>query len=338
MMHLPDLSSASLRFALGLRSLLDLHQTDEQLSSADSLAQAKNCAKNCCANALGSTADVVETPSWDEEAPEQLESPLPCRRSRRPTLRRLGLLVDLLCAASTEEHMVLLTVLLERVLCASEGRLLSRLNWQPLLLCCFLLTSKELDDDPVSFRDLRMLAAMHDLRSAAGGYSVHGRFTVATHGESFSSYYNEDIEDIELALLQLLQWSTFCSASNFGHHRQRVIDRSVEVMAEPDDGSPGSSVLCQADWEYMHERLHACRMPIVTEPVLSSPGLGCRSMLDAEDLSADREEKVPSLASDEEDTHAFIEPGLPPSSAARAFSRGGNGVRVPASERVCWCV
>ena len=70
-MHLPDLSSgtsASLRFALGLRSLLDLHQTDEQLSSADSLAQAKSCAKNC-ASALGSTTDVVETPGWDEEAP-----------------------------------------------------------------------------------------------------------------------------------------------------------------------------------------------------------------------------------------------------------------------------
>jgi len=126
-----------------------------------------------------------------------------------PSLRRLGLLVDLLSTASTEEHMVLLTILLERVLCASEG-LLSKISWQPLLLCCFLLTSKELDDDPVSFRDLRMLAVMHDVRSAAAGGQA-----AAKHGESFSSCYNEDIEDIELALLQLLQWSTFCSASNF---------------------------------------------------------------------------------------------------------------------------
>jgi hypothetical protein len=85
---------------------------------------------------------------------------------------------------------------------------------------------------------------------------------VATHGESFSSCYNEAyneaIEDMELQLLQLLQWSTFCTATDFEHRRQCVIDRSVEVMAEPDDGPPGSTVLCQADWEYMHERAHAC--------------------------------------------------------------------------------
>ena len=226
---------------------------------------------------------------------------------KTPSLRRLGLLVDLLSTASTAEHMVLLLILFERVLRASEG-LLSKISWQPLLLCCFLLTSKELDDDPVSFRDLRMLAVMHDVRSATGcGH------TAAKHGESFSSCYNEDIEDIELALLQLLQWSTFCSATDFQHHRQRVIDNSVEIMAEPDDGSPGSSVLCQADWEYMHERLRACTPPAATEPVLSSSKLEC-NMLDAveyflEDLSADREESVPSLASDEEEAQASIEPG-----------------------------
>ena len=334
MMHPPDLysrtgMSTSLHFALslGLRSLLDLHHTEEQLSSTDSfaLAQASSCAKSC-ANALRSSTGVVGAPSWGEALGKPVP-PVPYRRTRRPTLRRLGLLVDLLCAASTEEHMVLLMVLLERVLCASEG-LLSKISWQPLLLCCFLLTSKELDDEPVSFRDLRMLAVMHDLRSAVGGYGVHGRFSVATHGESFSSCYNEAyneaIEDMELQLLQLLQWSTFCTATDFEHRRQCVIDRSVEVMAEPDDGPPGSTVLCQADWEYMHERAHACTTPIVTEPTLSSPGLGCRSMLDAgepflEDLGADCEERVPSLASDEEDTQAFIEPARPPSSAGGSY-------------------
>ena len=301
-MNLPDLSShtgtsTSLRIALGLRSLLDLHTS--QL--AQFLAKTQRT----------ETATVAT-----------------------PSLRRLGLLVDLLSTASTEEHMVLLTILLERVLCASEG-LLSKISWQPLLLCCFLLTSKELDDDPVSFRDLRMLAVMHDVRSAAAGGQA-----AAKHGESFSSCYNEDIEDIELALLQLLQWSTFCSASNFGHHRQRVIDRSVEVMAEPDDGSPGSSVLCQADWEYMHERLRACVPPAGSQQpsparsspahpgkVRSSPALES-SMLEAvesylENLSGDHEEGVPSLASasDEEDAQPFIEEGL---SSALPLSRKGD--------------
>ena len=301
-MNLPDLSShtgtsTSLRVALGLRSLLDVHTA--QLTQF--LAKTQRIA-----------TDTVATPS----------------------LRRLGLLVDLLSTASTEEHMVLLTILLERVLCASEG-LLSKISWQPLLLCCFLLTSKELDDDPVSFRDLRMLAVMHDVRSAAAGGQ-----TAAKHGESFSSCYNEDIEDIELALLQLLQWSTFCSASDFDLHRQRVIDRSVEVMAEPDDGSPGSSVLCQADWEYMHERLRACvppagsqqpsearSSPVKPTAVRSSPALES-SMLEAvesflEDLSADHEEGVPSLASasDEEDAQPFIEEGL---SSALPLSRKGD--------------
>ena len=51
MMHPPDLysrtgMSTSLHFALslGLRSLLDLHHTEEQLSSTDSFAQANSCA------------------------------------------------------------------------------------------------------------------------------------------------------------------------------------------------------------------------------------------------------------------------------------------------------
>ena len=318
-MNLPDLSShtgtsTSLRVALGLRSLLDVHTA--QLTQF--LAKTQRIA-----------TDTVATPS----------------------LRRLGLLVDLLSTASTEEHMVLLTILLERVLCASEG-LLSKISWQPLLLCCFLLTSKELDDDPVSFRDLRMLAVMHDVRSVAAGGQ-----TAAKHGESFSSCYNEDIEDIELALLQLLQWSTFCSASDFDLHRQRVIDRSVEVMAEPDDGSPGSSVLCQADWEYMHERLRACvppagsqqpsearTSPVKPTAVRSSPALES-SMLEAvesflEDLSTDHEEGVPSLASasDEEDAQPFVEQGQqpsgdkrgaapPPSRTLLGFSAGQDGLR-----------
>jgi len=302
MINLPDLSShtgtsTSLRVALGLRSLLDLHTAE----LAQFLAKTERTATYTVAT---------------------------------PSLRRLGLLVDLLSTASTEEHMVLLTVLLERVLCASEG-LLSKISWQPLLLCCFLLTSKELDDDPVSFRDLRMLAVMHDVRSAAAGGQA-----AAKHGESFSSCYNEDIEDIELALLQLLQWSTFCSAADFEHHRQRVFDRSVELMAEPNDGSPGSSVLGQADWEYMHERLRACMppagsqqpgpvrsTPVQPAPVRSSPALES-SMLDAvesflEDFSADHEEGVPSLASasDEEDAQPFIEQGL---SSALPLSRKGD--------------
>ena len=302
MLDIPQLSSdtgtsTSLRVALGLRSLLDVHtaQIPQFLAKKHRTATV-----------------TVATPS----------------------LRRIGLLIDLLSTASTEEHMVLLTILLERVLCASEG-LLSKISWQPLLLCCFLLTSKELDDDPVSFRDLRMLAVMHDVRSAAAGGQ-----TAAKHGESFSSCYNEDIEDIELALLQLLQWSTFCSATHFEHHRQRVIDRSVEVMAEPDDGSPGSSVLCQADWEYMHERLRACMPPAGSQQpspagsssaqpgkVRSSPALES-SMLEAvesylEDLSGDHEEGVPSLASasDEEDAQPFIEAGL---SSAVPLSRKGD--------------
>jgi hypothetical protein len=292
MLDIPQLSSdtgtsTSLRVALGLRSLLDVHtaQIPQFLAKKHRTATV-----------------TVATPS----------------------LRRIGLLIDLLSTASTEEHMVLLTILLERVLCASEG-LLSKIGWQPLLLCCFLLTSKELDDDPVSFRDLRMLAVMHDVRSATAGGQ-----TAAKHGESFSSCYNEDIEDIELALLQLLQWSTFCSVTDFEHNRQRIIDRSVEIMAEPDDGSPGSSVLCQDDWEYMHERLHACMTPAGAEqprparsnslvrpgPIRSSPELES-SMFEAaesflEDFTADHEEGVPSLASasDEEDAHPCIEQAL----------------------------
>ena len=278
MLRLPDLSthtgtSTSLRVALGLHSLLGIHTT-----------QLAHCiASNGTPH---STTDAVETPS----------------------LRRLGLLIDLLSTASTEEHMVLLTILLERVLCSSEG-LLSKVGWQPLMLCCFLLTSKELDDDPVSFRDLRMLAVMHDVRSAA----LDG-CPATKHGDSFSSCYNEDIEDIELALLQLLQWTTFCSFNAFEDYQQRIIDNSIEVMAEPNDGAPGSSVLCQADWEYMHERLRACTPPAVAEPVRSSPVLEC-SMLEAveallEDFSTDCEECVPALVSDEEEAQAFIETAL----------------------------
>ena len=136
MLDIPQLSShtgtsTSLRVALGLRSLLDDHTAE----IPQFLAKTQRTA-----------AVTVATPS----------------------LRRIGLLIDLLSTASTEEHMVLLTILLERVLCASEG-LLSKIGWQPLLLCCFLLTSKELDDDPVSFRDLRMLSVMHDVRSATAG-------------------------------------------------------------------------------------------------------------------------------------------------------------------------
>ena len=82
MMHPPDLysrtgMSTSLHFALslGLRSLLDLHHTEEQLSSTDSfaLAQASSCAKSC-ANALRSSTGVVGAPSWGE-APQGS----PCR-------------------------------------------------------------------------------------------------------------------------------------------------------------------------------------------------------------------------------------------------------------------
>ena len=316
MLDIPQLSShtgtsTSLRVALGLLSLLDGHTAQ----IPQFLAKTQRTA-----------AVTVATPS----------------------LRRIGLLIDLLSTASTEEHMVLLTILLERVLCASEG-LLSKIGWQPLLLCCFLLTSKELDDDPVSFRDLRMLAVMHDVRSAtAGGQAA------AKHGESFSSCYNEDIEDIELALLKLLQWSTFCSVTDFEHNRQRIIDRSVEIMAEPDDGSPGSSVLCQDDWEYMHERLHACTPPAGAEqprparssslvrpgPIRSSPELES-SMFEAvesflEDFTADHEEGVPSLASasDEEDAQPCIEQGLGTALPGKGdiptllgFSAGPDGLR-----------
>ena len=286
MMHPPDLysrtgMSTSLHFALslGLRSLLDLHHTEEQLSSTDSFAQANSCAKSC-ANALRSSTGVVGAPSWGE-APGKPVPPVPYRRTRRPTLRRLGLLVDLLCAASTEEHMVLLMVLLERVLCASEG-LLSKISWQPLLLCCFLLTSKELDDEPVSFRDLRMLAVMHDLRSAVGGYGVHGRFTVATHGESFSSCYNEAyneaIEDMELQLLCSccsgapsvlpLTLSTAGSASSTGRSRSwpspMMALRGQQCSARP-TGSTCTSA-----------RMHARRRSSPSRPS-AAQGLGAEA-------------------------------------------------------------
>ena len=79
------------------------------------------------------------------------------------------MLIDLLGAASSEEHLVMVTILLERALSASVA-VLSSISWQVLLLSCFFLASKDLDDDPVSFRDLRMLAVMHDVRSAATGH------------------------------------------------------------------------------------------------------------------------------------------------------------------------
>ena len=83
MMHPPDLysrtgMSTSLHFALslGLRSLLDLHHTEEQLSSTDSFAQANSCAKSC-ANALRSSTGVVGAPSWGEAPGKPVPPVLP---------------------------------------------------------------------------------------------------------------------------------------------------------------------------------------------------------------------------------------------------------------------
>ena len=227
--------------------------------------------------------------------------------------------------------MVLLMVLLERVLCASEG-LLSKISWQPLLLCCFLLTSKELDDEPVSFRDLRMLAVMHDLRSAVGGYGVHGRFTVwpRTASPSLPATTRRTTR-------RLRTWSCSCcsccsgapsvlpltlstagSASSTGRSRSWP-SPIMALRGQRCSARPTGSTCTSA-------RMHACTTPIVTEPTLSSPGLGCRSMLDAgepflEDLGADCEERVPSLASDEEDTQK-------PSSSQRGRPRAPAGVTV----------
>merc|ERR1719498_741106 len=94
-------------------------------------------------------------------------------------------------SAASEEHLVMVTILLERALSASVT-VLTSISWQVLLLSCFFLASKDLDDDPVSFRDLRMLAVMHDVRSAATGGLTPQK------GASLSSCYNEDIEDIEI--------------------------------------------------------------------------------------------------------------------------------------------
>ena len=159
------------------------------------------------------------------------------------------MLIDLLGAASSEEHLVMVTILLERALSASVT-VLSSISWQVLLLSCFFLASKDLDDDPVSFRDLRMLAVMHDVRSAATGGLTPQK------GAQLSSCYNEDIEDIEIALLYLLGWSTYCSGHDYLRHRQRYVDRAAEAVAAPSDGMPGITALAEDDLKFLEERAH----------------------------------------------------------------------------------
>lgn len=143
----------------------------------------------------------------------------------------------------------MVTILLERALSASVA-VLSSISWQVLLLSCFFLASKDLDDDPVSFRDLRMLAVMHDVRSAATGGLTPQK------GASLSSCYNEDIEDIEIALLHLLGWSTYCSGHDYLRHRKRYVDRAAEAVAAPSDGTPGITALAEDDLKFLEERAH----------------------------------------------------------------------------------
>ena len=139
-----------------------------------------------------------------------------------PSLSHMTLSLDILLKYSSKGHLAVLALFIESLVSkAAIG--VSRSNWQLLTLSAFQLASKNIDDDPISVSDMTLLAIMCEMQSSCPNQAITSKSTLFSAERFFTA---------EVALLKMLDWSTFTTAHQYWEQRKRLALRSAGILEQ----------------------------------------------------------------------------------------------------------
>lgn len=156
-----------------------------------------------------------------------------------PSLRQLTLMLDLIQHNTSEEHVSVTLIILEKALRACDELLLSASNWQLLVTTAFLLASKQLDDDSLNISAIRRLCILYEHRER--GEMPNSRSSAACSVPSQHA-------DAEIAFCSVCGWATFVSPAHL-HKYQHGLSLTAAIIDELH-----SPVLSADDYAYLKAR------------------------------------------------------------------------------------